>query len=262
MVAMAIARKKRGTEELAKFSEVVQKHMDSERGNRGGALLSDVILGGQDGLVNVLGIVLGVASATSDKYIVLVAGLVATFGESVSMAAVAYASSRAEQDHYRKEMEQEKWEMEHLPEVETEEIRLIYMRKGLRGRELDQMVKTVTGNKELWLSTMMTEELGLTPVENINPYRTAAIVGVTAIIGSLIPLIPFIFFGVWESIAYSFVLSTLVLFAVGVYKAKTTVGNWLKSGVELAGVGILAALVGYLVGKILGSWFGLGNVPA
>ena len=258
---MAVAAKKRSKEEIAKFSEAVQKHMEAERGSRGGALLSDVILGGQDGLVNVLGIVLGVASATSDKNIVLIAGFVATFGESVSMAAVAYASSRAEQDHYRKELGQERWEMEHLPEVETEEIRLIYMRKGLRGRELEQMVKTVTNNKELWLSIMMTEELGLTPVENINPYRAAGIVGGSAIVGSLIPLIPFMFFGVWESIVYSFILSTLVLFAVGAYKAKTTVGNWFKSGIELAGVGMLAALVGYLVGKLLGNWFGLKNVP-
>jgi len=68
---MPISKKKRGKAEIAKFSEVVQKHMEAEQGMRGGALLSDIILGGQDGLVNVLGIVLGVASATSDKFIVL-----------------------------------------------------------------------------------------------------------------------------------------------------------------------------------------------
>lgn len=256
-----MSKKGRSAKEIADFSEVVQKHMEAENKNKGSDL-SDIILGGQDGLVNVLGIVLGVASATSDKFIVLVAGLVATFAESVSMAAVAYASARAEQDHYRKEMKQERWEMEHLPEVETEEIRLIYMKKGLRGRELEQMVKTVTGNKELWLTTMMTEELGLTPIENINPYHAAAVVGGSAIVGSIIPLAPFLLFGVGESIVVSLILSTIVLFAVGVYKAKITVGNWLKSGIEMAGVGMLAALVGYLVGKLLGDWFGLKNVPS
>ncbi|MFA6489228.1 MAG: VIT1/CCC1 transporter family protein [Candidatus Micrarchaeia archaeon] len=253
--------KKRSAKEIAELSKKIDAHWEEERKRKGGALLSDVILGGQDGLVNVLGIVLGVASATSDKYIVIIAGLVATFAESVSMAAVAYASARAEQDHYRKEMEQEKWEMEHLPDIETEEIRIIYMRKGLRGRELEQMVKTVTGNKELWLSTMMTEELGLTPVENINPYRAAGVVGGSAIVGSIVPLVPFMFFGIGESIIYSLILSTLVLFAVGVYKARITVGNWFKSGIEMAAVGMLAALVGYFVGKFLGDWFGLKNVP-
>lgn len=233
--------------------------MEKEKGAKG-ALLSDIILGGQDGLVNVLGIVLGVASATNDRFIVIIAGLVATFAESVSMAAVAYASVRAEQDHYRRELAQEKWEIEHLPEVEEEEIRLIYMRKGLRGAELSQMVKTVTGNKELWLSVMMTEELGMAPAEKSEPVKAAGIVGFSAIIGSLVPLVPFAFLGVGESIVWSLVISTLTLFAVGVYKARVTVGSWIKSGAEMAAVGMIAALVGYFVGKFLGDFFGLKNL--
>src|SRR3989338_5876837 len=154
-----MAKKKRTAAQLADFSKKVQQHMDSERKNVQAESMANIILGGQDGLVNVLGIVLGVASATNDKFIVLIAGLVATFAESISMAAVAYTSVRAEQDHYRRAMEQEKWEMEHLPEVETEEIRLIYMRKGFRGVELERLVKSITSNKELWLSVMMSEEL-------------------------------------------------------------------------------------------------------
>ena len=47
--------------------------------HRGASALADIILGGQDGLVNVLGVILGVAAATSDPRIVLVAGLAATF---------------------------------------------------------------------------------------------------------------------------------------------------------------------------------------
>jgi predicted membrane protein (TIGR00267 family) len=255
-------KKKRTPEETEKFSAVVQKHLDSEGKKGKGALLSDVILGGQDGLVNVLGIVLGVASATNDKFVVLVAGLVATFAESVSMAAVAYASSRAEQDHYQKELAQEKWEMEHLPEVEEEEIRLIYMRKGYRGKALATMVKHTCSNKEMWLSMMMTEELHLTEPDAAQPIKSAAIVGGSAMVGSIIPLIPFMFFSTNESIFISLILSTLVLFGVGVYKARITVGNWLKSGVEMALVGMLAALVGYLVGKFLGDYFGLKNLPS
>lgn len=254
-------KKRRTKDEIAKFSEVVQKHMDGERKNLAGDLLPNIILGGQDGTVNVLGIVLGVASATNDKFIVLVAGLVATFAESISMAAVAYASARAEQDRYRSEMRQEKWEMEHLPEVEEEEIRLIYMKKGFRGRQLDSMVKGIVSNKDLWLSTMMTEELGLKPTESEEPVRDAAIVGSSAFIGSLIPLIPFMFFGVGESIILSLVISTLVLFAVGAYKARITVGKWWKSGIEMAAVGMVAAMAGWLVGKLLGDFFGLKQVP-
>ncbi len=254
-------KKPRTAKELAEFSKKVQQHMDSERKNVQAESLADIILGGQDGLVNVLGIVLGVASATSDKFIVLVAGMVATFAESISMAAVAYTSVRAEQDHYRMEMEQEQWEMENLPEVETEEIRLIYMRKGFRGKELERLVKSVTSNKELWLSVMMSEELGLPPLETQNPTRAAAVVGVSAIVGSVIPLAPFLFLPINESIVISLVLSTAVLFAVGAYKAKITVGKWWKSGIEMAAVGMVAAIAGWIVGKLLGDWFGLKQVP-
>jgi len=254
--------RKRTPEQKEKFSAVVQKHMEAEGKPKAGALLSEVILGGQDGLVNVLGIVLGVASATNDRFIVIIAGLVATFAESVSMAAVAYASARAEEDHYKRELGQEKWEMEHLPEVETEEVRLIYMKKGYRGAELERMVKGTVSNKEMWLSIMMTDELGLTPPEASAPLKSAAIVGFSALVGSFIPLIPFVFFAVQDALIPSLILSTLVLFGVGVYKARITVGNWLKSGVEMALVGMVAALVGYLVGKVAGDFFGLKGVPA
>ncbi|VVB99284.1 VIT family protein [uncultured archaeon] len=259
---MPAKNKKRTPEQMREFTENVQKHLAEEKKRSGAGMLSDVILGGQDGLVNVLGIVLGVASATSDRFIVLIAGLVATFAESISMAAVAYTSTRAEQDHYRSELEQERWEIEHVPEVEEEEIRLIYMKKGFRGKELERMVKSITSNKELWLSVMMTEELGLAPIETQNPVRAAAIVGISATVGSVIPLVPFMLLSVGEAIIASLIISTIVLFAVGAYKAKITIGSWWKSGVEMAVIGMLAALTGWLIGKVLGGWFGLTNVPA
>src|SRR3972149_3850722 len=68
-------------------------------------LLSDFILGGQDGLVNVLGVILGVAIASQDIRIILAAGLAATFAESISMGAVAYTSTLARRDHYLREVE-------------------------------------------------------------------------------------------------------------------------------------------------------------
>ena len=67
--------------------------------------LADIILGGQDGLVNVLGVILGVAAATGDVRVVIAAGLAATFAESVSMGAVAYTSTQAEAEFYESERE-------------------------------------------------------------------------------------------------------------------------------------------------------------
>jgi len=103
--------------------------------------LADVILGGQDGLVNVLGVILGVAAASGDQRIIIAAGLAATFAESVSMGAVAFTSMRARRDFYEAELAREKREMVEVPEVETEEIREIYRKKGFKGKLLEQIVE-------------------------------------------------------------------------------------------------------------------------
>ena len=106
-------------------------------------LFRQIVLGGQDGLVNVLGIVLGVASGTGDARIVIIAGLAAAVAESLSMGAVAYTSARAAQDHYRAQLENEKREIKEVPDVERKEIELIYYKKGFRGQALAHIVKQI-----------------------------------------------------------------------------------------------------------------------
>ena len=103
---------------------------------KGSSNLRDIILGGQDGLVNVLGIVLGLAVASQDLRIILAGGLAATFAESVSMAAVVYTSTRAQQSFYESELTREKREIKEVPEMEVEEVREIYRKKGFSGKLL------------------------------------------------------------------------------------------------------------------------------
>ncbi len=215
------------------------------------SFLSDIILGGQDGLVNVLGVTLGVAAATADSWVVIVAGLAATFAESVSMAAVAYTSTLADADYYESEREREYRHIQDVPNLEQEEIRDIYAKKGFRGELLDRIVATVTANKDVWVAVMMAEEHQLTPVNRRHALRSAAIVGVSAIIGSLLPLMPFFFLPVQTSMILSVVLAAVVLFLVGAYKARIYVGSPGKSGLEMAVIGTLSALVGYVVGVLL-----------
>ena len=100
--------------------------------------LPDIILGGQDGIVNVLGVILGVAAATVSSKIIIVAGLAATFAESISMAAVAYTSKLAEADYYQSELEREEWEIKNVPEGEKEEIKALYENYGFKGKVLDE----------------------------------------------------------------------------------------------------------------------------
>lgn len=213
--------------------------------------LSDVILGGQDGLVNVLGVILGVAAATSDPRIVLVAGLAATFAESVSMGAVAYTSTLAEADFYESERSREYRHLLEVPAVERREIREIYTLKGFEGQLLEHIVDTITANPDVWVAVMMAEEHGLAHVDRRQALKSALIVGVSAIVGSLLPLLPFLLFPVAVGIPVSIGLSALVLFMVGAYKARVTIGRPGRSGLEMAAIGTVSALVGYAVGLVL-----------
>ena len=199
-----------------------------------GRIFRNVILGGQDGIVNVLGITLGVATATNSGHIILLAGMAATFAESISMAAVAYTSTRAEIEHYESEVKRELQEMDEIPERERAEIEEIYSEKGFSGRLLRQVVDKICADRKVWLGTMMHEELGLEdPAEGMSAFRQAAIVGVSAIIGSFVPITPFFFLPIPQAIALSLAASLVLLFAVGAYKSRMTSGRWLRGGLEL-----------------------------
>lgn len=218
--------------------------------HRRASALSDIILGGQDGLVNVLGVILGIAAATGDSRIVLVAGLAATFAESVSMAAVAYTSTMADAEFYESERMREYRHIHKVPNIEREEIRQIYSEKGFEGEMLERIVETITANKDVWVAVMMAEEHQLAEIKRGTALRSAIVVGLAAIFGSLIPLIPFLFLRVPLGIPGAILISALVLFIVGALKARLTVGHPGKSGLELAAIGTVSALVGYAVGTL------------
>ena len=201
-------------------------------------------------MVNVLGVILGVAAASSDPHIVIAGGLAATFAESISMGAVAYTSTIAESEHYQSELKREKWEIENHPEGEREEIRQIYAKRGFSGQLLEDVVAKITQNKKVWLEVMMAEELKLQPIANKQALRSAIIVGISALVGSLVPLFPFFLLSLAPAFTISIIISALTLFFVGAYKASVTIGNWFRSGLELTTIGIVSALIGYMVGLL------------
>ena len=215
-----------------------------------GALFKEFILGGQDGLVNVLGVILGIAVATSNGKLVIIAGLAAAFAESFSMAAVAYTSAKANEDYYHSQEARELYEIAHYPELEKEEVRQIYLAQGFQGKLLNDIVARIIRDKKTWLNIMMKEELGLS-ADFIPPLKSALIVGLAAMGGSIIPLAGFFFFGIKTAIVIGLIVSTVALFITGAVEGKITVGHWVKKGVQLAVIGMGAALIGFLVGKLL-----------
>ncbi len=223
-----------------------------EHVNGFGAKLRELILGGQDGLVNVLGIVLGVAAATASARIVIISALAATFAESISMGAVAYTSTKAAKQYYMSLKKKELLEIRQIPGMEKKEVKDIYYHKGFRGQLLNKIVNKITSSRRVWLDTMMAEELRAFPEEYGDPFRSGVVVGLASIVGSLIPVLPFFFLPVQPSVWLSLAVCTLVLFGVGAIKAKLTVGKWWQAGIELAAIGMTAAIGSYFIGLLLG----------
>lgn len=214
-------------------------------------LLSDFILGSQDGLVNVLGVILGVAVASRDLTdpltIILAGGLAAAFAESISMGAVAYTSTLARRDHYLAEMQREQEEMREMPDLERQEVRQILERWDFHGDELEEVLEHIVSKPKAWLAIMMAHELNLAPVDEKQARKSAVVVGIAAILGSLIPLIPFLVIGpnILLGVGVSLTVSTLTLFAIGWWKARTTIGRPTRSGLQMAVIGITSALAGF-----------------
>ena len=228
-------------------------------------LLSDFILGSQDGIVNVLAVLLGIGVGGYQKWrtgdlsdpftIIMAGGLAATFGESISMGAVAYTSTLARRDHYLGELAREQREMKELPEAEREEVRTVFREWGFAGQELEDIVARVVSKPKAWLEFMMAHELHLAPLEENQARRSAVLVGLAAILGSLIPLVPFVVFRAPADIPLAMVGSVIVaavtLFAIGWYKGRTTIGRPYRSGLQMLVIGTISALAGFLIAYVV-----------
>ncbi|MGD0677689.1 MAG: VIT1/CCC1 transporter family protein [Polyangiaceae bacterium] len=215
-----------------------------------GTLMSDVILGAQDGIVNILGVVLGVSAASGSARLAIAAALAAAFAESISMAGVAYTSSMAAGDVYRSERAREYRHVSAVPTLEREEIRALYARKGFEGELLDRVVETITSNPDVWVAVMMSEEHGLVPIARRRALRSGAVVGISAITGSLLPIVPFAFLGFDVAQGAAVVVAAATLFAIGANKARKTIGHPCKAGLEIAAIGLISALAGWGIGLL------------
>lgn len=146
-----------------------------------------------------------------------------------------------------------KREIEEVPEIEREEIRQLYQKKAdFTEKELNLIVNRITGNKEYWLDSMMKEELGLFEERFENPLKLGLIMLIAFIVGGLIPILPFFIFSHLQT---SFITASIMtfssLFIVGVWKTTFTEKNWLLSGIEMIFVGVLAAVIPYIIGDLI-----------
>jgi len=217
--------------------------------------MSDFILGSQDGLVNVLGIILGMSAATRDVRLIFVATLAALGAESVSMGAVGYTSTIAKRRLYLSAVNRESKELKEIPCLGYEEAAHVLRGWGFKGNELKEVARRVAESPKAMLDLMLSYGLKMSPVGADEPRRSFLVVLGSTLVGSVIPIIPFIVSGgrVIEGVIGSVALSAAVLFFIGWYGARVTVGSVWRSGLQMLVIGLSAGFAGFLIGHFLGA---------
>jgi vacuolar iron transporter family protein len=228
-----------------------EQHEEASRG----AALRNFVFGTADGLVTVLAFVAGVSASLATRKLVLMAGVAEMFAGAVSMGLGAFLGTRAERDWYARERKREELEVAKIPHLERQEIRDIYRNKGLEGETLERVVDAFTANEKRWVDIMMTEELGLAPVESW-PWSAGLVVGFSYILAAAVPLVPYLFLEGGRALLASAAVTAVALYAVGVAKARLTQRPELRSGVETMLTGLVGTGVCWGIGRAVAHFAG------
>ncbi|HUP28297.1 MAG TPA: VIT1/CCC1 transporter family protein [Chloroflexia bacterium] len=221
---------------------------------RSSGWLGDAIYGANDGLGAVFGIVSGVSGATQgNERFVLIAGIAGMFASAISMGSGAYLAAKSEREVYESEIGRERVEIETDPESEREELDLFYQLKGFTPEEAKMLADRIAQNPEQMLRTMAAEELGLAEENFPDPVRSALASSISTALGAFIPIVPFFFFGGLPAIIAAGIISVVAHFLVGASKTFITGRSWLAAGTEMAVVGVIAGVVTFLIGLLLGA---------
>ena len=225
-------------------------HYEKYHASFGGTYIRDAVFGANDGIVTTFAVVAGVAGANLPLSTVLILGFANLLADGLAMGLGNYLGIKSEVDYIRRERRLEGWETKHFPNLERKEIEVIYRRKGFKGRELQRVVDVITGNKKVWVDTMMSEELGLPTEKSEHPVKNGVATFIAFALAGLFPLLPYLF-NAPRAFNFSIVVTGLTLFLVGSLRSLITKKPWLVAGLEMLLVGAVAAAAAYFTGDFI-----------
>jgi VIT1/CCC1 family predicted Fe2+/Mn2+ transporter len=238
------------------FPTSVREVTESHAGQRAGGNLRAAVFGVNDGLVSNVSLILGMAGATEDAQVVMLAGLAGLLAGAFSMAAGEYVSVRSQREFHQAQIALERAELELYPEEEAEELALIYNARGLPMERAREFARDLLKDPDHALDTLSREELGLDPEDLGSPWGAALFSFLSFAAGALIPVLPFVL-GAGDSVlAWTLGLSGLALFGVGASLSLFTGRNPLVSGLRMLMIGAGAGLVTWLLGSAIGTQLG------
>ena len=222
-----------------------------------GGMVGNIVYGFNDGLTANFGLVAGVIAATSDVSTILVTGIIGTVADSLSMGASGYLAAKSEQEVYEHEIQVERDEIHLMPDIEQEELALIYTARGIPNEQAQKLAEEVMSDPERALAEKVQAELKIGELHT-TPIKEGWITGIATAIGAFIPVAPFLLTEGLVAIWISFALAMMSHFAVGAARSLFTGRGLFRSGIDMFVVGLGVAGVGYLVGELLERFF-FGN---
>lgn len=258
---MTVTKSIQGNERLTQLEAehrpaVIQARLAAHRGHN---YLGDAVLGGVDGCVTTFAVVAGAVGGGFPAVVAIVLGFANLLADGFSMAVSNYQGTKSQRELVEQARRTEERHIEKIPEGEREEIRQIFARKGFAGETLEEVVDVITQDRQLWVDTMLTEELGL-QVNGPSPLRAGLATFVAFFVVGLVPLLPFFVPNLTpgQTFAFSAGMTAFAFLGIGMAKGLVLGRSPLRSGVETLFIGGTAALLAYMVGAWLRQVFGVG----
>jgi len=209
------------------------------------------VLGANDGIVSVAGIVAGVAGATTGRTEILIAGIAGLVAGALSMAAGEYVSVSTQRDSERAMIRKEQHELHELPEEELEELTQIYQSKGLSRELAAQVAQELTAHDAL--AAHAEAELGIDPNELTNPWEAAGASFLSFTVGALIPLVAILVPTPGLRVPICFVAVAIALIITGAVSARLGEAPPRPAVIRNVLGGMLAMAITYGVGTLVGT---------
>ena len=218
--------------------------------------ITDVVIGMSDGLTVPFALAAGLSGAVDSNTIIITAGIAEIVAGSIAMGLGGFLAGKTEQEHYQSELKKEYAEIETIPEKEKQEVKDVFATYGLNDETQTLIADEMAKDKDKWVDFMMKYELGLEKPHPKRARNSAANIGVSYIIGGLIPLSAYFFTNSpTQGLLFSAILTLFSLFIFGYFKSKITGQPPIKGALKVAFIGFVAAIAAFAVAKFFDSMF-------
>jgi VIT1/CCC1 family predicted Fe2+/Mn2+ transporter len=211
----------------------------------------DIVIGMSDGLTVPFALAAGL-SAFASSGIVVTAGLAEIAAGSIAMGLGGYLAAKSDAEHYVSEKRREQREVAEIPEEEMEEVAQVFRGYGLTGEQVAPVVHALSEHPKAWVDFMMRFELGLEEPKPERARTSALTIGGAYVAGGFIPLAPYIFISTAHvALLVSIAVTLAALFIFGFVKGRFTTARPLRSALETAFVGSVAAGAAFLIARAI-----------